>query len=123
MWSEVDKDELARECWVPTRPSTKQEIEQMVVHVRLWLYNDAAPCGPKAIREALDTEYHAHPLPSERTIARILARNGLTYGRTGWYEGDDPDWLPESAKRWNPYRQNHTYPEEDTTVVEALTRL
>ena len=85
MWSEVDKDELARECWVPTRPSTKQEIEQMVVHVRLWLYNDAAPCGPKAIREALDSEYHAHPLPSERTIARILARNGLTYGRTGWY--------------------------------------
>jgi len=48
------------------------------------------------------TLYHVTPLPSERTLAQILARNGLTHGRTGWYEDDDPSWLPESAQRWKP---------------------
>jgi len=105
MWSEVDKEELERECWVPSTPSTKQEIEQIVVMVRLELYNRDLSCGPNAIREKLDEHYHIHPLPSARTIARILAREGLTYGRTGWYVGDDPDWLPESARRLNPYKQ------------------
>ena len=105
MWAEVDKDELMKEQWVPSAPYTKQQIEEMVVFVRLHLYNTPAPCGPKAIREAMDTLYHVQPLPSERSIARILARNGLTYGRTGWYEGEDLDWLPASARRWNPYNQ------------------
>ena len=105
MWSEVDKEALDRECWLPTPPSTKQEIEQMVVMVRLDLYNRDLPCGPKAIRDRLDEHYHVHPLPSTRTIARILAKEGLTYGRTGWYQGEDPAWLPESARRLNPFRQ------------------
>jgi hypothetical protein len=105
MRADVDKEALAKECWVPPEPRTKQEIEQIVVFVRLELYNKAVSCGPKAIREAMDAYYHVQPLPSERTIARILAKEGLTYGRTGWYEGDDPDWLPESAKRWNPFKK------------------
>ena len=105
MWAEVDKDELLKEQWVPSEPSTKEEIEKLVVFARLQLYNTAEPCGPKAIRKRLDEWYHLVPLPSERTIARILARNGLTYGRTGWYEGEHLDWLPESARRWNPYKQ------------------
>jgi len=50
----------------------------------------------------MDTLYNVQPLPSERAISRILAKNGLTYGRTGWYEGDDPEWIPESAKQWKP---------------------
>jgi len=37
------------------------------------------------------------PLPSVLRIARILTVYGLTYGRTGWYEGDEPDGLPASA--------------------------
>jgi len=105
MWSEVDKDELMKEQWVPSEPFTKQEIDKIVVSVRLELYNKAVPCGPKSVRKTMDTIYHVHPLPSERTIARILTRYGLTYGRTGWYKGEDPDWLPESARRWNPYKQ------------------
>ena len=104
MWAEVDKDELMKEHWVPAQPCTKQQIEEIVVLVRLQLYNQAVPCGPKAIREAMDALYHVRPLPSERSIARILAQNGLTHGRTGWYEGDDPSDLPESAKRWKPQR-------------------
>ncbi len=66
--------------------STKEEIEELVVLVRLELYNRSLHCGPKAIRKRLDEFYHVSPLPSERTIARILARNGLTHRRTGWYE-------------------------------------
>ena len=65
---------------------TKQQIEQCVVFVRLELYNHDMPCGPNAVRKRLDDFYHVKPLPSERTIARILSRNGLTHGRTGFYE-------------------------------------
>jgi putative transposase len=65
---------------------TKQEIEEMVVFTRLELYNRVLPCGPKAIRKRLDEFYLVTPLPSERTIARILAKQCLTHGRTGCYE-------------------------------------
>ena len=64
---------------------TKQEIEECVTFVRLELYNRDMPCGAKALRERLEKFYHVKPLPSERTIARILARHGLTHGRTGIY--------------------------------------
>ena len=65
---------------------TKDQIEQGVIFVRLELYNRDLPCGPKAVRQRLEAFYHVKPLPSERTIARILSRNGLTHGRTGLYE-------------------------------------
>lgn len=64
---------------------TKQEIEECVTFVRLELYNRDMPCGPKAVQDRLRSFYHVRPLPSERTIARILARHGLTHGRTGFY--------------------------------------
>jgi len=64
---------------------TKQETQECVKFVRLELYNRDLPCGPKAIRERPGTFYHVKPLPSERTIARILARHGLTHGKTGFY--------------------------------------
>jgi len=53
--------------------------------VRLELYNRDLPCSPKAIKERLKMFYHVKPLPSDRTIARILARHDLTHGRTGFY--------------------------------------
>ena len=71
---------------VGVQAQTKQQIEQCVVFVRLELYNRDLPCGPKAVRKRLDAFYHVKPLPSERTIAHILSRNGLTHGRTGFYE-------------------------------------
>ncbi len=67
---------------------TKQEIEQIVVMERLHLYNRALPCGAKAIRNLLEYE-GVRPLPSVRTIKCILSRNCLTYGRTGYYPGDE----------------------------------
>jgi hypothetical protein len=63
---------------------TRTEIEQIVVMERLHLYNRGEPCGAKALRHLLDL--HAiHPLPSIRTIQRILSQNGLTHARTGFY--------------------------------------
>ena len=66
---------------------TRQEIEEIVVLARLELYNRDLPCGPKAIRNRIDTLYLVKPLPSESTIAHILERRCLTHGRTGCYEG------------------------------------
>ena len=85
MWKNVDVEALAQEQYVPVEPSTKEEIEELVIMVRLELYNTAVPCGPQAIQNKMEGMYHAEPLPSARTIARILVRNGLTHRRTGWY--------------------------------------
>jgi hypothetical protein len=65
-----------------------EEMEQIVVMQRLSLYNQGFPCGAKAIREYLNSTLDINPLPSERTIGRILARHGVTHSRTGWYEGE-----------------------------------
>jgi hypothetical protein len=64
---------------------TKQQIEEAVTFVRLELYNRDLPCGPKPLRKRLQELYHIEPLPSERTTARLLSKNGLTNGRTGIY--------------------------------------
>lgn len=65
---------------------TKQEIEEAVTFVRLELYNRDLPCGPNPIRKRLQEFYRTKPLPSERTIARLLSLHGLTHRRTGIYE-------------------------------------
>jgi len=65
---------------------TKEDIEECATFVRLELYNRALPCGPKSVQERLTVFYHDKQTPSERTISRILARHGLTHGRTGFYE-------------------------------------
>ena len=65
---------------------TKQEIEEAVTFVRLELYNRDLPCGPNPIRKPLQDFYRIEPLPSERTIARLLSHHGLTQRRTGIYE-------------------------------------
>ena len=69
-----------------TQEWTKQQIKEAVTFVRLELYNRDLPCGPKPLRKRLLEFYRIKPLPSERTIARLLSKNGLTNGRTGIYE-------------------------------------
>jgi len=63
------------------------EIEEIVILVRLDLYNRGLPYGAHAIRRHLETmgDGDVSPLPSLSTIGRILRRNGLTYRRTGFY--------------------------------------
>ena len=98
MWCDVNLDELEKERWLPPEPRSRQEIERIVVCVRLDLYNQDLPCGSAAIRKNMDEYWHVNPLPSTSAISRILARNCLTHGRTGYYEGEDPDWTPASSK-------------------------
>jgi hypothetical protein len=66
------------------------ETEEVVAFIRLHLYNRGVCCGAQAIRSSLE-ELNMRPLPSVRTIGRILARHGLTHGRTGIYPEDRLD--------------------------------
>ena len=76
---------------------TPAEIEEIVVMVRLHLYNHALPCGAQAIRHKL-VKMGIRPLPSLSTINRILSRHGLTHGRTGLYQNDAPSPDPSYPK-------------------------
>ena len=64
---------------------TPAEIEEIVKFVRLNLYNQDLFCGAQAILWELE-DLGVAPLPSMRTINRILKRNDLTHRRTGKYE-------------------------------------
>jgi len=64
---------------------TPAKIEDIVQMVRLSLYNKGLFCGAQAIRWELE-DLAAQPLPSLRTINRILNRRDLTHRRTGRYE-------------------------------------
>ena len=64
---------------------TKTEIEKIIKMVRLNLYNKNLFCGAQAILWELE-DYGIQPLPSLRTINRILVRNDLTHRRTDRYE-------------------------------------
>jgi hypothetical protein len=69
------------------------EIEQLIVWERLHRYNRGLPCGAQAIRQSLGQQ-EVRPLPSVRSIHRILSRNGLTHRRTGFYpDSDSPTTL------------------------------
>ena len=72
----------------PDSYRTRDEIEQIVIMDRLHLYNKGVPCGARAIQNLL-FERCVLPLPSVSTIKRILSRNCLTYGRTGYYPEDE----------------------------------
>ena len=66
-------------------PRTAKEMEQIVIMIRLHFYNRGLPCGAKAIRQQLEDDGET-PIPSVRTINRILRQNSLTHGRTGHYD-------------------------------------
>lgn len=61
-----------------------KEMVDAVKLVRLSLYNEGVFCGAQAIRMELD-DLAVDPLPSLRTINRILSREELTHRRTGRY--------------------------------------
>ena len=66
---------------------TKHEVEEIVEFIRLDLNNRGVPCGTQAIQQHME-ELNIKPMPSVRMIGRILARHGLTHGRTDIYPGD-----------------------------------
>jgi hypothetical protein len=63
---------------------TREEIKEIVIMIRLELYNQGQCCGAKAIKNKIEDD-DIEPVPSESTIGRILSRHGLTYCRTGFY--------------------------------------
>jgi len=76
---------------------TPSEIVEIVKHVRLELYNQGLFCGSQAILWRLQ-ELSVKPLPSERTIGRILSKHELTFKRTGRYEPKGKKYPSLSAK-------------------------
>jgi len=70
---------------VNTANRTPAEVEEIVKLIRLNLYNQNLFCGAQAILWELE-DLGVSPLPSLRTINRILKRNDLTHRRTGKYE-------------------------------------
>lgn len=64
---------------------TREEIKEIVKMIRLELYNSGLFCGAKAIKNKMEND-DIEPVLSESTIGRILSHNGLTHGRTGFYE-------------------------------------
>ena len=66
---------------------TPAEIEEIVEMVRLSLYNKGLFCGNQAIQWELE-DMEVQPIPSLRTISRILCRRDLTHRRTGRYESN-----------------------------------
>ncbi len=77
MWKDLDLEAMAEEEHRDSPPRPPEEVEQLVVLARLELWNHCQPCGASALRRRLDEFYHLQPLPSVRTIGRILARNEL----------------------------------------------
>ena len=67
-----------------SRVKVSDEIEEAVRIVRLYLYNKNLFHGAQAIQWELD-EMGIKPLPSLRTINRILYKRDLTHRRTGKY--------------------------------------
>jgi len=97
MWHDVDWEQVDRDSWGSIAPG-HEEIEQYVVFKRLELYNAGHPCGATALRQHM-LDRGVTPLPSRRKIARILTANGLTHGRTGWYQGDSLSLSPRGESR------------------------
>lgn len=63
---------------------SKIEIEEIVTMVRLNRYNPGRTYGANAIIHEMES-LGVRPLPSPRSVARILTCLGLTNGRTGHY--------------------------------------
>lgn len=77
---------------------TPVEVEEIVKMVRLNLYNQDLFCGAQAILWEVE-DLGVRPLPSLRTINRILSRNGLTHRRTGRYEAKGTPY-PKLSSLW-----------------------
>ena len=86
----------------PKKVST--EIEEIVKVTRLSLYNQCLFCGAQSILWELE-EQDIKPLPSLRTINRILSRNSLTHRRTGRYEAKGTKYPLLTARTPNERHQ------------------
>jgi hypothetical protein len=86
-WQEEDPNWACERSHRPhTFPQrTALEVEEIVNLVRWELYNQGVFCGAQAIRWKME-DLAVAPLPSVRSINRILVRHELTHRRTNRYE-------------------------------------
>jgi putative transposase len=82
-----------------------REIVEAVKLTRLHLYNQGLFCGAQAVSWEL-AELGVSPIPSLRTINRILSREGLTHRRTGRYEAKGKKYPQLCATRANQVHQS-----------------
>src|SRR5713226_9474619 len=80
------------------------EIGAAVKLARLHLYNQGLFCGAQAITWELE-DLGVAPLPSLRTINRIVQREGLTHRRTGRYEPSGKKYPQLPHERVNQVHQ------------------
>jgi putative transposase len=80
------------------------DVVEAVQLVRLELYNAGLLCGAQNIQWRLE-ELAVTPLPSVRTIGRILTREGLTHRRTGRYTPKGTPYPALLATRANQVHQ------------------
>jgi len=83
---------------------TPEEIEAIVKMIRLHLYNRNLFYGAQAILWELE-DSGVDPLPSLRTINRILSRNELTHRRTGKYESQGTPYPALPSQKPNQAQQ------------------
>jgi hypothetical protein len=102
MWNHVDKEQLERDEHAHAGPSSPEEIEQLVVMVRLESYNRGLPCGAAVLHGLMQDHYNARPLPSVRKIGQILTGHCLTNARTGWYENESRGGMPTTVGASRP---------------------
>lgn len=82
-----------------------EAVTEAVKLVRLHLYNQGLFCGAQAISWELE-ELQVSPLPSLRTINRIVQREGLTHRRTGRYEPKGKRYPQLSGQAANEVHQS-----------------
>lgn len=98
-WSE------SRSCRPLSSPDhMPAEVVEIVKIVRLNLYNQDLFCGAQAIHWEME-DLGVEPLPSIRTINRILSRHGLTQRRTGKYEAKGTAYPALPSARSNQTHQ------------------
>jgi transposase InsO family protein len=83
---------------------TSAETVEVVKFIRLDLYNHDLFCGAQAIQWEMEDQ-GLSPLPSVRTINRILSRHSLTNRRTGKYEAKGTSYPSLPSLRANQTHQ------------------
>jgi transposase InsO family protein len=111
-WIERHKSGDDATGWSQSRSSSpdsnprqlSDEVVEAVKLVRLSLYNKGLFCGAQAIEWELK-ESSIEPVPSLRSINRILSREELTHRRTGSYEPKGKKYPALVAKEVNQVHQ------------------
>ena len=101
---ESDWNQSRSSCPQSSPRQLTENIVEAVKLVRLNLYNHGLFCGAQAIEWEL-REQGIEPVPSLRSINRILSREELTHRRTGSYEPKGKKYPSLVAKEVNQVHQ------------------